>query len=129
MLITSWLRSVQTRLILNRRRTQRRRLEAGSRGIPERLEDRTLLAAPTLVGVKPNVGEFLAPDEIRDVAPQQLTLQFNPGQRIDAASLGAITVVRAGFDDTFNDGTDVDVPIGFVGIGLLRICRTTSIRL
>lgn len=118
MLITSWLRSVQTRLILNRRRSQRRRTERDAQGkTAESLEERALLVAPTLVAVLPNVGEFLAPDEVRNVAPQQITLQFNPGQQIDATTLGAITITRAGGDDTFNNGNDVDVPIGFAGLG------------
>ena len=83
MLMTSWLRSVQNRLILNRRRAMRRRPERENTSrATERLEDKTLLVAPTLVAVQPNVGEFLVEDEIRNVAPQQITLQFNPGQQI-----------------------------------------------
>ena len=117
MLITSWLRSVQNRLILNRRRAVRRRPERDSGAqSAEKLEDKTLLVAPTLVAVQPNVGEFLSPDEIRNVAPQQITLQFNPGQEIDPATLGAITLTRS-VDGTFGNGNDVDVEIGFAGLG------------
>ena len=117
MLMTSWLRSVQNRLILNRRRAMRRRPERENTSrATERLEDKTLLVAPTLVAVQPNVGEFLVEDEIRNVAPQQITLQFNPGQQIDAATLGAITVTRT-VDGSFGNGDDAEVPIGFVGLG------------
>lgn len=77
------------------------------------------LPPPSLVAVRPNVGEFLREGETRHVAPNELTLQFNPGQVIDPLTINTSTVKvqRAGHDGTFSDGNEQYVNIGFVGIG------------
>jgi hypothetical protein len=46
-------------------------------------------------------------------APQQITLRFSPGAKIDPATLGAITVVRSGpGSDPLGNGTDVSLVSG-----------------
>ena len=79
MLISSWLKSFKKNLHSRPRRIERRKVDHASRQA-EHLETRSLLTAPTLVGVRPNIGDFLDPGEVSDVAPKELTLQFNPGQ-------------------------------------------------
>lgn len=119
MLISSWLKSFRNHLQTRPRRVVRRsRITTPTAKRAEDLEVRSLLAAPTLVAVRPNVGEFLVENEVRDTSPNELTLQFNPGQVIDVATLeGNVQVDRAGHDGTFGDGNEVPVTIGFVGIG------------
>ncbi|MEO1982848.1 MAG: hypothetical protein ABGZ24_20245, partial [Fuerstiella sp.] len=77
------------------------------------------LPPPSLVAVRPDVDEFLQPGETRNIAPNELTLQFNPGQVIDPLTINTSTIVveRAGHDGTFGDGNEEFVNIGFVGIG------------
>lgn len=118
MLISSWLKSFRNHLQSRPRRIVRRKTTKPAPRQVEDLEVRSLLAAPTLVAVRPNVGEFLVENEIRETAPNELTLQFNPGQVLDAATIdGNVTVTRAGHDGSFGDGNEVPVTIGFVGIG------------
>lgn len=118
MLISSWLKSFRNHLQTRPRRIVRHNRIKATGKRAEDLEIRSLLAAPTLVAVRPNVGEFLVENEIRDTSPNELTLQFNPGQVIDVASIdGNVMVDRAGHDGTFGDGNEVPVTVGFVGIG------------
>ena len=118
MLISSWLKSFRNHLQSRPRRIVRRKITKPAPRQVEDLEVRSLLAAPTLVAVRPNVGEFLVENEVRETAPNELTLQFNPGQVIDGSTVdGNVTVTRAGHDGTFGDGNEVPVTIGFVGVG------------
>lgn len=117
MLISTWLTAVRNRLqaprVVKRRQNQKQASQAS-----ENLETRSLLTAPTLVAIRPNVGDILIEGETRNVAPRELTLQFNPGQVISTANLGsAIQITRGGADRTLNGVGDVPVTIGFVGIG------------
>jgi parallel beta-helix repeat protein len=117
MLISTWLTAVRNRLqaprVVKRRQNQKQASQAS-----ENLETRSLLTAPTLVAIRPNVGDILLENEIRNVAPRELTLQFNPGQVIDTVGLStAIQVTRGGADRALNGIGDVPVTIGFVGIG------------
>ncbi len=118
MLISAWLTSVRNRFQSSqvpKRRTGRSKIAAESL---ENLEIRALLTAPTLVAIRPNIGNILQEAEIRHVAPREVTLQFNPGQTIDAATLATgIVVDRGGNDKLINGVGDVPVTIGFVGIG------------
>lgn len=77
------------------------------------------LPPPTLVSVRPNVSDILDPGDTLNIAPNDLILQFNPGQNIDASTVNTSTVFveRAGHDGTFGDGNEVPISIGFVGIG------------
>ncbi|MFO0999999.1 MAG: pre-peptidase C-terminal domain-containing protein [Planctomycetaceae bacterium] len=117
MLISTWLTAVRNRLqaprVVKRRLNQKQASQAS-----ENLETRSLLTAPTLVAIRPNVGDILVEGETRNVAPRELTLQFNPGQLISTTNLSsAIQVTRGGVDRTLNGVGDVPVTIGFVGIG------------
>lgn len=79
----------------------------------EGLEDRRLMAVgPELVAIQANDGTLIRQAEsVLHVAPRDLTLRFDDGQVIDAASLAAIQITqRVGT-------TDVPVTPGFVGIG------------
>lgn len=117
MLISTWLTAVRNRLqaprVVKRRQNQKQASQAS-----ENLETRSLLTAPTLVAIRPNVGDILIEGETRNVAPRELTLQFNPGQLISTANLSsAIQVTRGGVDRTLNGIGDVPITVGFVGIG------------
>ena len=116
MLISTWLTAVRNRFqsprVVKRRLNQRQ-----SSNSAENLEARTLLTS--LQAVRPNVGEFLTPGEIRTVAPRELTLQFDLGDSIDANTVSnqSIRVTRSGLDGIFGNPNDVPITIGYVGIG------------
>lgn len=126
MLISTWLTAVRNRLqaprVVKRRQNQKQASQAS-----ENLETRALLTT-TLQGVRPNVGEFLAPGEIRHIAPQELTLQFSLGSTITPSSINtnSIQVFRSGdpntavlngVPDVFSGGNEVPVTVGYVGMG------------
>ena len=119
MLISTWLTAVRNRLqaprVVKRRQNQKQASQAS-----ENLETRALLTT-TLQAVRPNVGEFLTPGEIRTVAPQELTLQFSLGSTITPSTISnqSIRVFRAGADGGFGVANVNDVPItvGYVGVG------------
>lgn len=117
MLISTWLTAVRNRLqaprVLKRRQNQKQASQAS-----ENLETRALLTT-TLQAVRPNVGEFLTPGEIRTVAPQELTLQFSLGSTITPTSISnqSIQVFRSGVDGISGNVDDVPITIGYVGTG------------
>lgn len=117
MLISTWLTAVRDRLqaprVVKRRQNQKQASRAS-----ENLETRALLTT-TLQGVRPNVGEFLSPGEIRTVAPQELTLQFSLGSTITPSSISnqSISVFRSGTDGILGNTDDVPVTLGYVGVG------------
>ena len=51
---------------------------------------------PELISVIPNEGGMITEGIVLTVAPQEITLRFSEGQKIDAATLDAIQLVRAG---------------------------------
>src|SRR6056297_1467607 len=121
MLISSWLKSLRKSLRTPPARGQQRRhslTKTAPRStvpqVSEALETRVLLSAPSLVKVaSTNSGRFLSTDvgnpDTLNVAPEQLTLTFNPGQVIDVASArSAITVT---------DSAGEAVNIGYIGQG------------
>ena len=121
MLISAWLTAVRNRLqspCAVKRRINKKPAASAAEG----LEIRTLLTT-TLQAVRPNVGEFLVPGEIRTVAPQELTLQFSLGSTITPSTITsqAIQVFRSGNPNdvtaVFGDANDVPVTIGYVGPG------------
>ena len=117
MLISAWLTSVRNRF--QSTRTAKRKLTKKQAALaPEGLEIRSLLTT-TLQAVRPNVGDFLSQNEIRNVAPQELTLQFSLGAQIVASSVTnqSIRVLRSNNDGVFGDGDDIPVTIGYVGPG------------
>lgn len=102
-----------------KKRQNRQKLEriTSSYSTAEQLEDRTLLAGASLVNIEPNIDIALTEGEVYNQAPKELTFQFTPGQQIDPASLGGIQIVRSGLDGTFNDGNEVIIQPGFIGLG------------
>ncbi len=97
----------------------------------ETLEERQLLAANLeLVGLQPDGDEFIQEGDVRDVSPTTLRFIFSGNQSIDASTLDAIQVTRAGGDGGFGDANDVMITPGFVGLGdvsnevLLRFAET-----
>jgi hypothetical protein len=70
-----------------------------------------------LLQVLPNIGDPLQDGDVRFRAPHELVFQFSPGEAIDPNSLSGIAVERSGFDGTFDDGNEIVVAPGWVGIG------------
>ncbi len=97
----------------NRRISSLRAQRRAERGLRlETLEERQLLAVgPQLVGIQPNVGELLTPNETRDTAPLELRFLFNSTASIDPGSLptdeanpsafDSIQITRSGLDGQF----------------------------
>ena len=85
----------------------------------EQFEQRVLLAitGPELVAIVPNVGDMIEDADVLHVAPQEMVFHFNEGQTLDPASLGSIQMERSGADGTFDDGNEVAVDYGWIGIG------------
>ena len=91
----------------------------GNRGLPrhrrmqiEHVENRMLLSgSPVLVGIVPNTGSVLTAGEVLNVAPTQLTLQFNQNEQIDPTTLSAITVTY-----TNAAGATSNAPIGYLSV-------------
>ena len=83
----------------------------------EVLEDRVVPTGPQLVSILPNTGLLIQNEDVLTAAPEELTFRFNQGQNIDPDTLGAITIQRSGFDDTFGDGNEISIVPGYVGIG------------
>jgi subtilisin-like proprotein convertase family protein len=72
---------------------------------------------PDLVAVIPNEGSLIEEGAELLVAPRELILRFNEGQQLNPNTLGAIQFIRAGGDDSFAEGNEVVIPIGYIGIG------------
>ena len=71
-------------------------------------------AAPTgpqLVGIIPNTGSVLTAGDVLNVAPTQLTLQFNQNEQIDPTTLSAITITY-----TNAAGVTSNAPIGYLAV-------------
>ncbi|MFO0869761.1 MAG: GEVED domain-containing protein [Pirellulales bacterium] len=67
----------------------------------EALEDRRVMAGPQLVGILPDDGHLLQPNETLDVAPLDLTFRFDENQVIDFNTVTGIQIWRAGLDGAF----------------------------
>ena len=117
MFIRPWLEALKSRWMPGKRRTPKRFNQAPLPSQVEGLEERIVLAAFDLVTVIPNQGVFLTDGTTMSEAPREVTLRFSPGQTINAGSLGAISVVRAGLDGSFGTTDDVSVGLGYVGAG------------
>jgi hypothetical protein len=113
----SWLTSLRD--LFSRRRDPRsaqlrRRRNDLHRAEP--LEGRRVMAFD-FVAAFPNFGAFITEGSTLREAPQQITIRFSPGAKVDPATLGAISVVRAGADGAIGSGDDVNVtPVGFTGL-------------
>lgn len=86
------------------RRQQKLRRRVDRRLNLESLEPRQLLAVgPRLAGIQANDGTLLREGQVRQIAPQELTLHFNDGASLDPATIAnAIILTRAGGDNQFS---------------------------
>jgi VCBS repeat-containing protein len=84
----------------------------------ERLEERRLLAVgPQLFAVRPYNGALLQDGDTLHVAPREINLLFKGGAEINETTIpGNVVLTRSGHDGGFDDGHDVVVDIGFVGL-------------
>jgi len=114
------------RRALRAHRRRRRRHDARGRLQAERLEQRRLLAFDFVAAYAESplpffvAGDTTATPRLSE-APQQVTLRFTPGVRLDPASLGAgIQIVRS-VDGMFGNGNDLSAmpsaPVGNVLLG------------
>jgi hypothetical protein len=112
-----WLSSIRGLFARRRQAVVARRQRRGrelNRG--EQLEERRVMAFD-IVSAFPNAGQFITPTTVLQEAPQQITLRFSPGAKIDPSTLGAISIVRAGGDQVLGNTNDVPMtPTGGVGI-------------
>jgi VCBS repeat-containing protein len=88
------------------------------RNLVQQLEDRRLLAGPELIAIRPDAGGLLRDGDTLNTAPSEFNLQFRAGANIDESSITAdsIKLVRSGGDGTFDDGNEIDVALGYVGL-------------
>lgn len=103
--IRSTLRGAASLLRTARRRRGRPRSDRRSkkrRGILEALEQRQLLAGPSLVGIQPNMESLLFDGTTLNQSPRQLTFRFDDSSPIDPETLGGIRITRAGADEVFD---------------------------
>jgi hypothetical protein len=85
---------------LRLRRNLRERVGRSFRG--ESLEDRRMMAGPQLVGILPDDGHLLQPNEKLGVAPLDLTFRFDENQVIDFDTVDTgIQIWRSGLDGVF----------------------------
>ena len=104
------------------RRNQRRSLRGHDRRRPdfrlERLEERRLLAFDLIAAYAQAERPFFlagSPAEMLEAAPQEITLRFTPGSKINPATLGSISIVRSGgTTDPLGNGNDVAVMPGSI---------------
>ena len=120
MFLSCWLTSVrnlfsQRRLRAGGRRPARRWRHADAHQHLEQLEARQVMAFD-FVSAFPNVGDFIAEGTVEYVAPQQITLKFSPGSKVDPQSIATgITLTRSG-DGTFGNGDDITVKPGSITV-------------
>jgi hypothetical protein len=103
------------------RRGRRRERQAGIHQM-ESLEARRVMAFDLVAAFAESTTPFYVSGsspsvvELND-APQQITLRFGPGVRIDPATLGGISIVRTGgAGDPFGNGNDVAVQPGSIQV-------------
>ena len=123
MFLCHWLQSLasKNRRFTRRQISQTRRPRLPRPSLPrdgvELLEDRTLLSAPELVSVTPNVGLFYTDGDVRNESPDELLIKFSPGQVIDSTTVAdGIQLTRGGDNQTLGDGDDVTVAVGYAGV-------------
>ena len=97
---------------LNRKSTSRKRRASGVRerlrkrlakrhSLMETLETRQLLAGPDLIGIQPSEGTLLNDGTVLSVSPRELVFRFDDDTVLDADTLSAIRISRAGEDRVF----------------------------
>jgi len=84
----------------------------------ERLEDRRVMAFDLVSAYAMSDAPFFVAGgsaQTLTEAPQQMTLRFSPGVKIDPATLGSISIVRSGgAGDAFGNGNDVAIAPGSI---------------
>ena len=75
------------------------------------------VVGPELISVTPNEGGLIRNGTVLHIAPLELEMLFNEYQQIDATTLGAIRMVRAGGDGVIGNANDVAIDFGWIGIG------------
>ena len=85
----------------------------------ENLENRQLLAGPQLIGVQPNEGSLLFDGTVLNVSPREVVFQFDDNSQIDADTLNAIRITRAGEDGVF-ESASVTTDLGTSGAALME---------
>lgn len=89
-----------------------------------------LSTGPQLMGIQPDQDAILQDGDTRNTAPHALTFRFDGAQVIDASTLDAIQITRAGGDQHFGDANDIAITPGFKGLAdapnevLLRFAET-----
>ncbi len=92
-----------------RKRQRRPRLET--------LEARQLLAlGPQLVNISADGGQPLSETPLLNVAPRELTFQFEDVSPINPETLGGIQITRS-VNEVFGDGDDEPIEPGSIGLG------------
>ncbi len=91
-------------------RAEKNRLSRRTMAV-EPFEPRLMLASDPLVliSVIPNQGAVITSGQTLNVAPTQITLNFPVGESIDSTTLSAITITRAGGDNTIGNGNDIAI--------------------
>lgn len=117
-MISKWSSSVQE--VFRRRGPKRegitrRRHQSHEARPGERLEDRRVMAFDLVAAFATSDAPFFVAGSTSGQplteAPQQMTLRFSPGVKIDPATLGSISIVRSGGgNDPFGNGNDVTLP-------------------
>ena len=98
----------------------------------ERLEERRLLAFDLIAAYAQSERPFFlagSPAEKLVAAPQEITLRFTPGAKINPATLGSISIVRSGgATDPFGNGNDVSVLPGSIVVGSAPNANEVAVR-
>ncbi|KAA5544554.1 hypothetical protein FYK55_09550 [Roseiconus nitratireducens] len=89
----------------SRSRDGKKRRDEKRRSLLETLENRQLLAGPQLIGIQPNEGELLVNGKTLGYSPNELVFRFDDNATIDADTLDAIRITRAGEDGTFESAS------------------------
>jgi len=116
-----WLSSIRGLFARRRQAVVARRQRRGrelNRG--EQLEERRVMAFDIVAAFAQSDTPFFVNGQSASTlteAPQQITLRFSSGAKIDSTTLGAITVTRAGGDGVIGNANDVNVtPSNGIGI-------------
>jgi len=122
-MFSSWTTSIQR--LFDKQGRRARRARRGYRGDGhqiEQLEPRQVMAFDLVAAFAESTTPFYVTGvnagavELND-APQQITLKFGPGVKIDPATLGGISIVRSGgINDLFGNGNDVAIIPGSIQV-------------
>ena len=119
MFLSCWLTSVRNLFSQRGRRGLRRparRRGADAHQQLEQLEPRQVMACD-FVSAFSNVGAFITEGGVEREAPQQITVKFSPGVKIDPATIGTgISITRIGADGIAGSSDDITIPFGSISV-------------